>query len=69
VGGIYRVATVEARRGRGYGEALAWAAVAGGSRAGCRVASLQASQLGRPAHARMGFAHVLDYEQLLPPEA
>jgi hypothetical protein len=66
VGGIYWVATLEDQRGHGYGEALTWAAVAGGSEAGCRVASLQASQLGRPVYARMGFAHVLDYEQLLP---
>ena len=69
VGGIYWVATLEEQRGRGYGEALTWAAVAGGSEAGCRIASLQASQMGRPVYARMGFAHVLDYEQLLPPEA
>jgi GNAT superfamily N-acetyltransferase len=68
VGGIYWVATLEEQRGRGYGEALTWAAVAGGREAGCRVASLQASQLGRPVYARMGFAHVLDYEQLLAPD-
>lgn len=68
VGGIYWVATLEEQRGRGYGEALTWAAVAGGIEAGCRVASLQASQLGRPVYARMGFAHVLDYEQLLAPD-
>jgi ribosomal protein S18 acetylase RimI-like enzyme len=69
VGGIYWVATDEAHRGRGYGEALTWAAVAGGAEAGCRVASLQASKLGRPVYARMGFTHVLDYEHLLAPEA
>ena len=69
VGGIYWVATLEEQRGRGYGEALTWAAVSGGHAAGCRVASLQASKLGRPVYARMGFAHVLDYEHLLPPEA
>ena len=68
VAGIYWVATLEEARGRGYGAALTWAAVAGGQRAGCRVASLQASQLGRPVYARMGFAHVLDYEHPLPPE-
>jgi hypothetical protein len=68
VAGIYWVATLEGHRGRGYGEALTWAAVAGGREFGCRIASLQASQLGRPVYARMGFAHVLDYEHLLPPE-
>jgi hypothetical protein len=68
VAGIYWVATLEEHRGRGYGEALTWAAVAGGREFGCRIASLQASKLGRPVYARMGFAHVLDYEHLLPPE-
>jgi GNAT superfamily N-acetyltransferase len=68
VAGIYWVATLEGHRGRGYGEALTWAAVAGGRERGCRTASLQASKLGRPVYARMGFAHVLDYEHLLPPE-
>ncbi len=67
VAGIYWVATLEPQRGRGYGEALTWAAVAGGRERGCRIASLQASKLGRPVYARMGFAHVLDYEHLLPP--
>jgi GNAT superfamily N-acetyltransferase len=68
VGGIYWVATLEEQRGRGYGEALTWAAVEGGREQGCTVASLQASQMGRPVYARMGFAHVLDYEYLHPPE-
>ena len=68
VAGIYWVATLEGHRGRGYGEALTWAAVAGGREFGCRIASLQASKLGRPVYARMGFEHVLDYEHLLPPE-
>ena len=69
VAGIYWVATLEAQRGRGYGEALTWASVAGGSEFGCDVASLQASKLGRPVYTRMGFEHALDYEHLLPPEA
>jgi hypothetical protein len=68
VAGIYWVATLEPERGRGYGAALTWAAVAGGQELGCEIASLQASSLGRPVYARMGFAHVLDYEYLHPPE-
>jgi hypothetical protein len=67
VAGIYWVGTLEEQRRRGYGAALTWAAVAGGIEAGCRVASLQASALGYPVYARMGFAHVLDYQHLLPP--
>jgi hypothetical protein len=69
VAGVFWVATLEEHRGLGYGEALTWAAVEGGFGFGCRLASLQASKLGRPVYARMGFAHVLDYQSLLPPAA
>jgi hypothetical protein len=69
VAGIYWVATVEEQRGHGYGEALTWAAATGGAEFGCEIASLQASKMGRPVYARMGFDHVLDYEYLHPPEA
>ena len=63
VAGIYWVSTVASVRRRGYGEAITWAAVDAGRRAGCKVASLQASAMGRPVYARMGFAHVIDYER------
>jgi GNAT superfamily N-acetyltransferase len=66
IAGIYWVATRAEQRGRGYGEALTWAAVAGGGESGCRVACLQASKAGFPVYARMGFAHVFDYEHLHP---
>ena len=69
VAGIYWVATLEEQRGRGYGEALTWAAITGGREFGCGIASLQASNLGRPVYARMGFEHVIDYQNLLPPKA
>ena len=61
VGGIYFVACEEAWRRRGYGEALTWAAVAAGAARGARFASLQASQLGAPVYARMGFATPAHY--------
>lgn len=61
IAGIYWVSTLPGGRRRGYGEALTWAAVAAGARAGCTVASLQASTMGRPVYDRMGFTHVIDY--------
>jgi hypothetical protein len=67
VAGIYWVATGELHRGRGYGEALTWAAVGGGREFGCTIASLQASKVGRRVYERMGFNHVYDYLHLLPP--
>jgi hypothetical protein len=67
VAGVYWVGTLGEQRRRGYGEALTWAAVAAGQRAGCTVASLQASALGKPVYQRMGFGQVLAYEHLLAP--
>jgi len=61
VAGIYWVATLPAHRGRGLGEAITWAAVAGGAKSACRVASLQASEMGRSVYARMGFATPFQY--------
>jgi GNAT superfamily N-acetyltransferase len=61
VAGIYNVATVERYRGRGYGEALTWAAVDVGRRAGCAVAVLQATDMGLPVYERMGFRLVAPY--------
>ncbi|MAG34497.1 MAG: hypothetical protein CL908_26800 [Deltaproteobacteria bacterium] len=61
VAGIYWVATLEDHRRRGYAEALTWAGLAAGRELGCRVGSLQASAMGRPVYARMGFGHTADY--------
>jgi predicted GNAT family acetyltransferase len=61
--GIYNVATVEAARGRGYGTAMTWAAIADAA-AGLEVVILQASALGRPIYERMGFRTVVEYEEL-----
>jgi len=67
VAGIYFVATLPAQRGRGYGEALTWAAVDAGRGLGCEIATLQASKPGRPVYERMGFAHVFEHVHYLPP--
>jgi hypothetical protein len=63
--GVYGVATAEDVRGRGYGEALTWAAV-GAERS--LPAALQASELGTTVYRRMGFEHVLDFTVWERPE-
>jgi hypothetical protein len=61
VAGIYWVSTIEAHRKRGLGEAVTWAAVRGGIEHGSPVASLQASEMGAPVYARMGFETPMHY--------
>lgn len=67
--GIYNVATAPTHRGRGYGAAASWAAVAEGARRGCSHAALQASQAGYPIYKRMGFVDLGVYAQLEGPPA
>ena len=66
--GIYNVATLATHRGRGWGEAMTWRAVIGGQRAGCDVAILQASAMGRPIYERMGFRFVAPYRTFHHPD-
>ena len=61
--GIYNVATIEAARGRGFGTAMTWMAIADAA-PGVEVAILQASALGRPVYEQMGFRTVVEYEEL-----
>jgi ribosomal protein S18 acetylase RimI-like enzyme len=67
VAGVYNVATLDAYRRRGFGEAITWHAVQEGMQAGCQMASLQASEMGKPVYARMGFRHMIDYKTYLRP--
>jgi len=63
--GVYAVGTLGEARGRGYGEAVTWAATL------CRPdlpATLQASGLGRPVYERMGFRTVTDFTVWEKPE-
>jgi len=56
--GVYVVATLPEARGRGYGEAVSWAATL------CRPelpATLQASSMGKPVYERMGYRSVADF--------
>lgn len=61
VAGIYWVGVRAPHRRRGLGAAVtAHAALAGKAR-GCNAASLQASVMGAPVYARMGFSRVRNY--------
>ena len=60
--GIYWIATVPEARGRGFGEAMTRRVVAAGAAAGCDVAALQASDMGRPIYERIGFRTVIEYD-------
>ncbi len=55
VAGVYNVATLPTARRRGYGEAMTAHAVRRGAERGALIASLQASDMGRPVYERMGF--------------
>ena len=56
--GVYAVATIPEARGRGYGEAVTWAATL------CEPdlpATLQASGMGQPIYERMGYRTVAEF--------
>jgi hypothetical protein len=53
--GVYAIATVPAARRLGYGAAMTSRVVMDGLAAGCDLAVLQASVVGRPIYERLGF--------------
>jgi len=61
VSGVYAVGTLPAARRRGVGSALTWAAVAAGQAWGSDTIVLQASEMGFPIYAAMGFRTVVEY--------
>jgi GNAT superfamily N-acetyltransferase len=67
VAGVFNVATEELYRRRGIGEAMTWHAIGRGRQAGCRIAALQASRLGRSVYERMGFRLVSPYLEFRRP--
>jgi predicted acetyltransferase len=68
VAGVYNVAALPSHRRRGIGEAMTWRSVARGREAGCTVAVLEASEMGRPVYERMGFRVVAPYRTFRRPE-
>lgn len=61
VSGVYAVGTLPAARRRGVGSALTWAAVEAGRAWDCDAIVLQASEMGFPIYAAMGFRTVVEY--------
>jgi GNAT superfamily N-acetyltransferase len=68
VAGVYNVGCLQEARRKGYGEAMTWHAVTRGKEMGCDIASLQASEMGRPIYERMGFRLVAPYKTFVRPE-
>jgi GNAT superfamily N-acetyltransferase len=66
--GVYNVATLERARGRGYGTAMTARVARDGQAAGCAVAALQASAMGRPVYERLGYRTVVRYRAFVEPE-
>ncbi len=60
--GVYFVGTVPSHRRLGFGESMTWEAILDGKAAGCEMACLQATEMGKPLYQRMGFRTVIDYQ-------
>jgi predicted GNAT family acetyltransferase len=65
---VYAIATIPSARRRGYGAAMTARVVTDGLAAGCDVAALQASELGRPTYERLGFRVDVRYTAYSPRE-
>jgi len=59
--GVYNIATIPEARRRGFGEAMTARVLTDGEAAGCDVAALQASSMGRPIYERLGFQLAVRY--------
>ena len=66
--GVYNIATVPAARRRGFGAAMTQRIVDDGAAAGCDVAVLQATEMGRPIYERLGYRLVVEYDGYVDPE-
>jgi GNAT superfamily N-acetyltransferase len=65
--GIYNVATIPSARKRGFGTAITHRIAADGEAAGCDVAALQASDMGRPVYETLGYRTVVEYDGWIDP--
>jgi GNAT superfamily N-acetyltransferase len=67
VAGIYWVGSHERARGKGLGRAVTVAATNAGLEQGGELASLQASPMGRPIYAKLGYEAAFDYRLMISP--
>lgn len=67
VAGIYWVGSLEQARGRGLGRAVTAAATNAGFELGAKLASLQASTMGKPIYEAMGYETLFDYRLFMSP--
>jgi hypothetical protein len=67
VAGIYWVGSLEQARGKGLGRAVTIAATNAGFDLSADVASLQASPMGKPIYAEMGYETIFDYRLWMSP--
>lgn len=66
VAGVYTIGVEEAFRQQGIGEAMTWAVLRAGRDDGCRVGTLQSSDMAYSLYESMGFERVLTYHHLEP---
>jgi hypothetical protein len=67
VAGIYWVGSVDQARGLGLARAVTVAATNAGFALGAEIASLQASPMGRPIYAKLGYETAFEYRLLISP--
>jgi ribosomal protein S18 acetylase RimI-like enzyme len=65
IAGVYSVATLEAARGRGLGDLVTRAVTNRAFDEGARANTLQASVMGEPIYARMGWEEIYRYSSLI----
>ena len=65
--GIYNIATIPTARGHGFGTAITDRIAVDGAAAGCDVAILQSSEMGRPIYERLGYRTVVEYDGWIDP--
>lgn len=61
VAGVFAIAVVDAVRGKGIGEAMTWEVLRAGRDAGCRIGSLQSTEMAIPLYEKLGFETVETY--------